>query len=142
KIQQLSTALGIDSVARLKQACVSGELRTLKGFGEKTEQKILEGIERWERRDERVRLIDALEDVEPLVTYLANHPGVTRVELAGSLRRWKETAADADFVVASDDPAAVIAHLLEYSPVVRTVEEGERDVTVRLSNGLHVELHV
>jgi len=142
KIQQLATALGIDSVARLKQACQIGELRTLKGYGEKTEQKILEGIERWERRDARVRLIDALDDAESLQAYLANHPAVQRVELAGSLRRWKETAGDVDFVVASDDAAAVIARLVAYSPVVRTVAESERDATVRLSNGLHVELHV
>ncbi|MDB4968467.1 MAG: polymerase lambda, partial [Myxococcales bacterium] len=142
KIQQLSAALGIDSVARLKQACETGELRQLKGYGEKTEQKLLEGIDSWERRDSRVRLIDALDDVEPLGAYLANHPAVKRVELAGSLRRWKETASDADFVVASDEPAAVIDHLIAYSPVVRTVSRDERDVTVRLSNGFHVELHV
>lgn len=142
KIQQLSTGLGIDSVARLKQACETGELAQLKGYGEKTAQKILEGIDRWERRDSRVRLIDAIEDVEPLTAYLASHPAAQKVELAGSLRRWKETASDADFVVASDDPAAVIDHLIAYSSVVRTVSREERDATVRLSNGFHVELHV
>lgn len=142
KIQQLSAALGIDGVAALKRACAEGRVRRVKGFGEKTEQKILAGIERWERRDERVRLIDALDDAEPIGAYLARHPAAARVELAGSLRRWKETAGDADFVVASDAPAAIIEHLLDWPPVTRTVARGERDVTVRLSGGLHVELHV
>jgi DNA polymerase (family X) len=142
KIQQLSIALGIDSVAALKRACAEGRLRTVKGFGEKTEQKILDGIDRWERRDERVRLIDALEDAEPLEAYLARHPAAARVELAGSLRRWKETVADADVVVASDAPEAIIEHLCDWPQVIRTVTRGPRDVTVRLSGGLHVELHV
>jgi DNA polymerase (family 10) len=142
KIQQLSTALGIDSVAALKRACVEGRLRTVKGFGEKTEQKILDGIERWERRDERLRLVDALEDAEPLAEYLARHPAAARVELAGSLRRWKETVADADVVVASDAPEAIVEHLCDWPQVIRTVARGPRDVTVRLSGGLHVELHV
>jgi DNA polymerase (family 10) len=142
KIQQLSAALGVDSVAALKRACVEGRVATLKGFGDKTQQKILEGIERWERRDERVRLIDALADAEPLRLYLAAHPSVKRIELAGSLRRWRETASDADFVAVSDSPAELIDRLIHYPQAIRVVERQERKAIVRLSNGFHVELHV
>jgi DNA polymerase (family X) len=142
KIQQLWQAIGIESVVALKAACAEGRLTEVKGFGPKTQQKIVEGIERWERRAERVRLVDALEEVEPLGAYLSRHPAVERLELAGSLRRWRETAGDADFVVASDDAAAVIKHLQDYPAVTRTVSEAPRTATVRLSNGFHVELHV
>lgn len=142
KIKQLADALGIDSVAALKRACVEGRLREVKGFGAKTEQKILAGIERWERRDDRVRLVDALEEIEPLVAHLRRHPAAARVELCGSLRRWRETIGDADFVVASDAPDAIIAHLLAWPQAIRTVEQTARDAIVRLSSGLHVELHV
>jgi len=93
KIQQLWTDAGIDSVATLKLACTDGRLAKLKGFGAKTVQKILDGIDRWERRDERVRLIDALEDAEQLAAYLAADPAARRVVLAGSLRRWRETVS-------------------------------------------------
>jgi DNA polymerase (family 10) len=142
KIQQLWQGAGIDSVETLKRACSDGRLAAVKGFGEKTRQKILEGIERWERRDERVRLVDAIDDAEPIRAWLAAHPAVKRVELAGSLRRWRETVSDADFLVASDEPAEVIKRLIDYSKVTRTVVEEERKATVRLSNGFHVELHV
>ena len=87
RIQQLWTGIGIDSVAALKRACAEGRLAEVKGFGPKTQQKILEGIERWERRDERVRLVDALDDAEAIGAYLSAHPAAKRVELAGSLRR-------------------------------------------------------
>jgi DNA polymerase/3'-5' exonuclease PolX len=142
KIQQLSTALGIDSVDALKRACAAGRLAEVKGFGEKTQQKILEGIERWERRDERVRLVDAVDDAEAIRAYLAAHPACKRVEIAGSLRRWRETVSDADFLVASDEPAELINRLINYPAATRVVVQEERKAIVRLSNGLHVELHV
>ena len=142
KIQQLSEALGIDSVAALKRACAAGQLADVKGFGAKTQQKILEGIERWERRDERVRLVDALEDAEPLAAYLAGGPSVKRVELAGSLRRWRETASDADFVALSDEPNELIKRLISYPAVTRTVLEEPQRAIVRLSNGFTIELVV
>jgi DNA polymerase (family X) len=142
KIQQLWTEAGIDSVATLKLACTDGRLAKLKGFGAKTVQKILDGIDRWERRDERVRLVDALEDAEPLAAYLAADPAAKRVVLAGSLRRWRETVSDADFLVASDEPAELINRLINYPGVTRTVVQEVRKAIVRLSNGFHVELHV
>ncbi|MGZ3406899.1 MAG: DNA polymerase/3'-5' exonuclease PolX [Polyangia bacterium] len=142
KIQQLWQGAGIDSVAALKRACSDGRLAAVKGFGAKTQQKILDGIERWERRDERVRLIDAIDDAEEIRAWLAGHPAARRVELAGSLRRWRETVSDVDVLVASDEPAELIKRLINYRAVTRTVVQEERKAIVRLSNGLHVELHV
>lgn len=142
KIEQLHTALGIDSIAKLRAACVSGEVRAIKGFGAKTEEKLLQALDRWERRDARVLLVDALEVAEPFAAYLAHHPAAQKVQLAGSLRRWRETVADVDFVVASDEPEAMVEHFLAYPAVVTVVERAGGDVVVRLSDGLHVELHV
>jgi len=142
KIQQLAAAIGVDSVAALKRACEEGRVAGIKGFGAKTQQKILDGIARWERRDDRVLLIDALADAEPLRLYLAAHPSVKRIELAGSLRRWRETAKDADFLALSDSPEELINRLINYPQAVRVVERQERKVIVRLSDGFYVELHV
>ena len=70
-------------MAALKRACAEGELAEVKGFGEKTQQKILEGIERWERRDERVRLVDALDDAEAMARIWRRIRRAKRVELVG-----------------------------------------------------------
>ncbi len=142
KIEQLHTALGVDSIEKLRAACTNGQVRTIKGFGAKTEEKLLEALDRWEKRDSRVLLVDALEAAEPLAAYLAGHAAAQKVELAGSLRRWRETAADVDFVVASDEPEAVVEHLVAYAKVASVVARDGGDVVVKLSDGLHVELHV
>ena len=142
KIQLLAQTLGIDSVAALKRAGEDGRLRAVKGFGAKTVDKLLDGIARWERRDAEVLLVDALEEAEPLAAHLARHPACARVEAVGALRRWCETVTSAEFLVVSDAPAAILDHLAAYSSVVRTVSRGERQALVRLSSGLHVELHV
>lgn len=142
KIQQLAAGLGIDSVASLKSACDTGRLTEVKGFGPKTQQKLLDNIARWERRDERVVLVDALAETEPLAAYLRSHPAVQRLERSGALRRWAETVTDAELVAASSEPETVIAHLLSYPKVVRTVARRPGAVTVRLSSGLFVALHV
>ncbi|MFO0577432.1 MAG: DNA polymerase/3'-5' exonuclease PolX [Polyangia bacterium] len=142
KIQQLAAGLGIDSVASLKTACDTGRLTEVKGFGPKTQQKLLDNIARRERRDERVVLVDALAETEPLAAYLRSHAAVHRLERAGALRRWAETVTDAELVAASPEPETVIEHLLAYPKVVRTVSRRPGAVTVRLSSGLFVALHV
>jgi DNA polymerase (family X) len=142
RIQKLTAALDVKSIAELKDACVSGKLREVKGFGEKSEQSILKAIEKWESREARVLLVDALEVAEPLREYLAAHPKAEAVEIAGSLRRWKETAADLDFLVASEAPAEMVAHLVAFPQVIRTVEKSDAHVIARLSSGMRVELRV
>lgn len=87
----LRAALGIASVADLERACAEGRVRGVKGFGEKTEQRILEGIRRMQARDadRRVLLVDALEAGEALLAHLRASPAAARVELAGSARRFQ-----------------------------------------------------
>lgn len=142
KIQALWQALGIDNIATLRQALDEGKVSAVKGFGEKTQQRIRQGIDRWERRDARVRIATAMEAAEPLSAYLAQHAAVQKVAPAGSLRRFCETVADVDFVVATADPDAVIEHLVAYPRVARVVARQPAEVTVRLSDGLYVDLHV
>src|SRR5262249_26970074 len=108
----------------------------------KTEQSIMKAIEKWENREERVLLVDALETAEPLRAYLAAHPRALSVQLVGSLRRWKETVADLDLLVESDDAAALIAHFLAFPQVVKTVTQGSDHVRARLSSGLCVDLGI
>lgn len=142
KMLLLWKELGIRNLAELKHAASEGHLVRIKGFGAKTQEKILEGIARWEQRDVRVALSDALAAAEPLADYLQRHPKVEKLELAGSLRRWRETVSDADFLILSSEPDAVLEHLLAYPKVVRTLRREERAATVMLSDGLQVEVHI
>ncbi len=144
KAAALQAALGIGGVADLERACLEGRVRAVKGFGERTEARILEGIRRLRERasDRRVLLAAALEAGEALAGHLAASPAVERVEIAGSARRFRETVADLDLVVASRDPAAVVARLLAFPLVAETLARGPTKTSVRLASGLQVDLRI
>ncbi|WP_438006778.1 PHP domain-containing protein [Sorangium sp. So ce321] len=140
RMKALHEALGIGSVEELKQACLTGKVRGVKGFGAKVESSLLEGIHRHETRDERILLVDALEIAEPLLAQVRACAATEQADLAGSIRRWEETVADIDIVAAADDAEQVIDRFAR-SPRVAEVEERDASrCTVRFSGGLRGEL--
>jgi len=144
KIAALHAALGIGTVDELEAACLEGRVRGVKGFGAKTEARILEGIARARTRaaEHRVRLSEALAVGDALVAFLRGSPAALEVALAGSARRGRETVGDLDVVAASLDPAALSERLLAYPEVAETLARGGTKTTVRLASGLQVDLRV
>lgn len=144
KVAALQAALGVQSVADLEKACVEGRVRGLKGFGEKTEQKILEGVRRMRARDadRRFLLADALAAADALLAHLRGSPAAERVEIAGSARRGRETVADLDLVAASRDPAALVERFVAFPQAAEVMARGETKTTVRLATGLQVDLRI
>ena len=142
KVAALLAALGIGSVAELEAACRDGRVREVKGFGEKTEKKILDGIQRMRTASTRVRLSDAREIGDHLVRHLRATGAAEQVELAGSARRWKETVGDLDVVAGSHRPDLLSDALVAFPGVVSVVAKGDTKTTVRLEGGLSVDLRV
>jgi DNA polymerase (family 10) len=142
KASALFHALGVGSLDELEAACKKGQVRELKGFGERTEQKILEGIARLRTRARRTLLADAVATGEDLLAFLRVEPAVLRCDLAGSARRGRETVGDLDLVVASEAPAAVAGRFLAFPGVQDVLGQGDTKVSVRLGSGLQVDLRV
>ena len=142
KVAALLAALGIGSVAELEAACLEGRVREVKGFGEKTEKKILDGIQRMRTASTRVRLSDAREIGDHLVRHLRATGAAEQVELAGSARRWKETVGDLDVVAGSHRPDLLSDALVAFPGVESVVAKGDTKTTVRLEGGLSVDLRV
>jgi DNA polymerase (family 10) len=142
KLLALQKALGIASVADLEAACAAGRVREVKGFGERTEQKLLEAIRRRKASPHRFLLSEATAIGERILSHLRASPAVIQCELAGSTRRGKETVGDLDVVAASHEPAALSAHFLQLHGIVETLAHGETKTTVRLGNGLQVDLRI
>lgn len=140
RMKALHDALGIGSVEELKRACLTGKVRAVKGFGAKTEASLLEGIYRYETRDERVLLVDALELAEPLLAHVRGCEATEQADLAGAIRRWEETVADVDIVAAADDAAQVVDWFARFPRVAEVEERDEARCKVRLSGGLRGEL--
>jgi len=124
KIMALSTELDITTIEKLKEECESGNVAELKGFGEKTAQKILEGIRFLGTVGNRIRIDLALAVGEALLKSIKAIPEVDAVELCGSLRRRRETAKDIDLVVSSRNAEAVMAAFISHPSVMQVVNHG------------------
>ncbi len=140
KAKALHEALGISSVAELKAACEAGKVRGVKGFGERTEQKILEGIAQAASRGKRYLLVDALEIGEEILGFMRSSPAVERAELGGSARRWRETVGDLDVLVATRDPVAVMDRFVSFPKVKQVEGRGDTKCSVVLQGGMQVDL--
>jgi DNA polymerase (family 10) len=142
RIAALHEALGIRTLAELQAACESGRVRAVKGFGEKTEKKILEGIRSLAKREERMLLYKAVEEGEGLLEYLRSSPAFARAEAAGSVRRAVETVNNLDLVGASRTPARALDHFAAYPPAVSLLERERDFAAVRLASGLNARLRI
>ena len=142
KVKALHDKLELTTVEGLEAACKAGQVATLEGFGEKTQAKILEGIAFRRTYASRHRLDTALAVAEPLLDELRNHPEVTRCSTGGSLRRWRESIGDIDFVVSSRKPAAVIEFFTSRPGILSVSAKGETKASVVLPGGIQADLRV
>jgi len=134
--------LGLTSVAEVERAAKEGKLRTLPGLGEKSERKILAGIEALHRRSERIPLGTAWPVAQEILAALRQVRGVVQAEAAGSLRRMRATVGDIDLLVASADPEPVMDRFVSLPLVAEVSLRGPTKCTVILQNGLQVDLRV
>jgi DNA polymerase (family 10) len=124
KIKVLHDELEIETVEQLEQACQGGKIAGLKGFGEKTQTNILEGIARRRAYASRHLISEALPRAEPLLEALRSHPDVIRCSAAGSLRRHREIIGDID-LLASSKAAAEVIEFFTSQPGVLKVSDAE-----------------
>jgi len=134
--------LGITDLAGLEAAARAGELRGLPGMGEKSEAKILAGIESLARRTTRTPLWKAWPEAERILSLLKEVPGVVKAVPGGSLRRMRETVGDLDLLVAAEDSAPVMETFTTLPEVLRVIGSGETKSSVEFNNGLRAQLWV
>ena len=137
----LYEALGITTLDELAAAAEAGEIQEVTGFGAKTEQNIRENIPFARQSQQRERLGAARPVADDLCAYLDTLDTVARVDVAGSIRRWKDTIGDVDVLVASDDSEAVVAGFTEWSDAADVIEAGSHKASLR-ADGVRVDLRV
>jgi DNA polymerase (family 10) len=124
RVKMLYDKLGIDTLDKLAEACESGRVAKLKGMGEKTQQKILEGIESLRQMGSRVRIDQALALSSRLIEGLQKAPGIICIELCGSLRRRRETIKDIDILISSDAPEPIMERFVSLPGVTQVIAHG------------------
>ncbi len=146
KVKALFEQLGVGSIDELQAACEAGQVRGLKGFGQKTEEKLLASVvlaRRTLASGGRKRLADVQPLAAAVLAWVEQAPGVKRASLGGSVRRLKETVGDVDVLASAEDPAPVFAHFLTFPGVAEVLGAGESKASVRLREGdLQVDLRV
>ncbi|MBP8696288.1 MAG: DNA polymerase/3'-5' exonuclease PolX, partial [Syntrophobacterales bacterium] len=142
KIRALHEKLSIETLGELEYACMENRLVELPGFGARTQEKILAGIEHLKRYRERRLCSEALAAAEPLLAKLQGHPGVVEASMAGSLRRGNETVKDIDLVAAANDSDALSSWFASQLDVESVIARGGTKVSVFLKAGINADLRI
>jgi DNA polymerase (family X) len=142
KIKALYEQLQISSIEQLRQACESGRVAQLPGFGETTQTKICKAIEERAKHSGYFQFGQIASEAEALRADLAAHPEALHVDVAGSYRRRKEIVHDIDLVVATKTPEAMTKFFVAHRLVDSIVAQGPTKTSVRLRSGIQSDLRV
>ncbi|MFH0903345.1 MAG: PHP domain-containing protein, partial [Pseudomonadota bacterium] len=134
--------LGVASLDELEEAARAGKLRDLPRLGRKKEEQILRAIARTRQDRGRIGLERAEGEIAPILEQLGKLAAVLRLEVAGSLRRRRDTVADADILVGTNDPRAVTGMLVKMREVAQVLASGLAKTSVRLESGLQVDVRM
>ena len=141
RVKILFEELGITGLDELKEAARTGKISQLKGFGKKTEQRIIDEIGR-EKKEKRFKLVVAEEVANAIIKHLKKVEGVKEAIVAGSNRRKRETVADLDILVTCQKNCEVMDQFVSYEDVSQIIAEGETRSTVLLRSNLQVDLRM
>lgn len=143
-IAKIHQHLGISKLDELKEACQDGSVAELDGLGEKSAQKILKSIEWMEQFDERCRLDQAVAIAEPMYDFLKDKEGVEAIEIAGSLRRSKETIGDVDILIGAREEYIddLFDAFVNHELVVEVLGRGDTKSSIRTKEGRQVDLRI
>ncbi|HCN09637.1 MAG TPA: DNA polymerase/3'-5' exonuclease PolX [Lentisphaeria bacterium] len=142
KVQRFYNELEITSVDELMAACEDGRIAAMSGMGAKTAEKIIDSVERMRTNAAFFLFPDARAAAEAVAEELRALGQVKRLEIAGSLRRYKTHTKDADIIASTDDPDAVMAHFVGL-PIVDVVQEhGQTKSSILVKGGMQVDLRL
>jgi DNA polymerase (family X) len=142
RVKALYHDLEVQTIEQLYRAARDGRIRTLPGFGEKTELNILQAVEAHASQARRVKLAVAAQYADALCAHLQGVAGVTQVTVAGSFRRMRETVGDLDILVTAAPRSPVMQRFTGYDEVAEVLSAGPTRASVVLKSGLQVDLRV
>jgi len=142
KVKAVHEKLKIKTIKQLENACKKGELAELDGFGKKSEEKILEGIEFKRQHASHHHRHKMLLVAEPILGDLRSHPDVIRCDIAGSLRRGKEVSGDIDFLVSAKKSENIIKAFTTQEGILSILASGNTKASVLLEGGIQADLRV
>ena len=142
KVRAVYENLGVSTVGELEYACHENKLVELAGFGAKTQENILKGIEYLKKSQGRFYLHEALHPARELCAAIQKVGGLKNIEIAGSLRRFNDAVKDIDILASAENPHAVMDAFVSHLLVESVINRGDTKCSVRLINGINADLRV
>ena len=142
KAMKMFQELKVFDLATLRAACEAGLVASLKGFGVKTQQSILQNMQIAEKAAQRLMTDQADYLVDRLREYMNGCAAVERLDFGGSYRRGKETIGDLDLLVISDEVNSVMDHFASFGLIQEIIQRGETKMSVRVTDSFQVDLRV
>ncbi len=142
RVRNLYQDLNIQSLEQLLHAAKDGRIRSLAGFGQKTETQILQAVEAHAEKETRFKIAAVKPYVDSLLNYLEAVAGVQQVMVAGSFRRAKETVGDLDILVIAGRESPVMERFVDYEDLTDVLSRGTTKSSIVLRSGLPVDLRM
>ena len=142
KVKKLNKLLDIKTVADLEKAARAHKIAKIPGFGEKSEQDILEGIVLMRKSKGKISLKEAEKIANKIISQLKKLTEVKRISMAGSLRRRKASIRDIDILVSSTKPEKVIEAFTKLKNIQKVLAKGPKKATIVLTSGVQSDLRV
>ncbi len=144
KVRAIYNELGIRSIGELEYACRENRLRDLSGFGQKSQDKILDGIGRFKKYSERFLIPVVEPQATDILNYMMQHHDLEQIQLAGSLRRRRETLKDIDLVGAcpAEKRTAIMQYFVAYPGAETITGQGETKSSLVLNSGVSCDLRL
>ncbi|MGD0383512.1 MAG: DNA polymerase/3'-5' exonuclease PolX [Thermoguttaceae bacterium] len=134
--------LNVANIDQLREACQQHRVRELKGFGAKSEEAILQGLDIAAEAGRRMLWADADQHVQSILSHMDSCRAIEKIEAAGSYRRCKDTVGDLDFLAVAQNTNAVMDHLTHYGGLAQVLARGDTKMSIRLTGGVQVDLRV
>lgn len=143
KVRKLFDELDVRTLEDLEAALKAGHVQELEGFGKKSAEKLKAAMEEHSKHTGRFRIHEAERLIAGVLEHMEDAPGVKRLEVAGSLRRRKETIGDVDLLAEHEgDGTEVVEHFVSFPGAVRVLGSGSTKGSIVLPSGLQVDLRV
>lgn len=141
-VAMLNRELGITDLSGLEKALQAGKLKGLFGIGDKKIENILKGIELFKTSQQRISIGLAYPLVKGIIERLRHNPRIKDIQAAGSLRRMKETVGDIDILATGTDGKDIIQSFVNIQGVTRVLAAGDTKGSIRVEEGVQVDLRV
>ncbi len=142
KLKNIRDVLGVENMDDLEKACLAGKVSELDGMGSKTQQKILDGIRRFRKYEQRMLYGEAEALAENILAHISAGGNIEKAATAGSLRRGMETVGDVDILVAARDPSKAAERFLSFPGITQVIAGGSTRCSVEVKGSRRVDLRI